>query len=73
MFNRELKVSVVKPNKSNAPEASEPNPYMDPETVNAVAKDFIRNTVLTLGAAFAAKRVLDTVCEIAIIAAKSKL
>ena len=73
MFKRELSVKMVKPSKANATEASEPNPYMDPETMNIIAQDFVRNAALTIGAAFAAKKILTTVCDIAIIAAKAKL
>jgi hypothetical protein len=73
MLKRSIQVSVVKTPSTNASEEVVAKPYQDPELMNTIAKDFVRNAAITIGAAFAAKKVLDTACQIAIIAAKSKL
>lgn len=72
MLSRSLQVSVVKTPKSEATEEVAVRPYQDPELMNTIAKDFVRTTAITLGAAFAAGKVLNTICEIATIAAKAK-
>lgn len=71
--NRSLKVQMVKtPKQPEAAEVREPRVRVDPLLINYIAKDQVKHTVTILGAAFAAKKVLDTVCEIAVIKANRK-
>lgn len=72
--NRALQVKMVKTDDSNTtPEETVVRPYQDPEVMNKIAQDLIRNTTLTIGAAVGGYKVLSTICEIAKIAAKAKL
>jgi hypothetical protein len=72
--NRSLQVSVVKTQPTNnTPEEVVVNPYLDPEKMNIIAQDLIKNTAITIGAAVGGYKVLTTICEIAKIAAKAKL
>ncbi len=73
MFNnRALQVKMVK--TANPEDTTETivRPYQDPELMNTIAKDLIKNTTITVGSAIAGYKVLTTICEIAKIAAKAK-
>lgn len=73
MLNRALQVKMVKTPKPSATEDVVANPYLDPEKMNAIAQDLIKNAAITIGTAVGGYKVLTTICEIAKIAAKAKL
>lgn len=73
MFNnRALQVKMVKTANPEDTTENVVRPYQDPELMNAIAKDLIKNATITIGTAVGGYKVLTTICEIAKIAAKAK-
>jgi hypothetical protein len=46
---------------------------VDPEQIAEIAKDYTLLTIGAIGAAFAANKIVNTICDIAKIAAQAKL
>jgi hypothetical protein len=69
--NRSIQMKFVKDadNVAEAPEVT----TVDPEQIAKIAKDYTVMTVGAIGAAIAANKIVNTICEIAVIAAKAKL
>ena len=72
MLNRSLKVSIQKDPAKPAAINAEPNPYLDPETMIPIAKGLVLDGAKLAGSLYAGAKILNTVCEIAKIAAKAK-
>lgn len=70
--NRALQMTLVNIDK-NAPAPAADIVAVDPELIAKIATEFATKTITTIGIAFAANRVLKTVCEIAVVAAKTQL
>lgn len=71
--NRAFHVQVVDPIATpNTTPPAEPKPPMDLVKLTAVTKHLVTHAAMVGGSAYAGKKILDTACEIAIIAAKAK-
>lgn len=69
--NRTLQMKIV---KDAEPGAETPQIItVDPEQIAEIAKDYTMMTVGAIGAVIAANKVVNTICEIAKIAAQAKL
>lgn len=72
--NRALQVKMVKDNKEPSFSSTTTGHWhLEPEQINKIVKDQVKNTVIVVGGALAAKKLLSTICEVAVIAAKAKL
>lgn len=70
--NHAFQVQMVKKNgKKNQTETDEAL-HVDPELINTIVKDQVQNAALAVGSVVLASKLLNTVSEIAIIAAKAK-
>lgn len=69
--NRSIQMKIVKDAEPGAetPEIT----VVDPEQIGKIAKDYTMLTVGAIGAAVAANKIVNTICEIAVLAAKAKL
>lgn len=70
--NRELRVRLA----NTKDETNDPTvevKTVDPEQIAKIATDYTVKTIGAIGAVIAANKVLSTVCEIAVVAAKAKL
>lgn len=70
--NRELRVRLA----NTKDETNDPTveiKTVDPEQIAQIATDYTVKTIGAIGAVIAANKVLSTVCEIAVVAAKAKL
>lgn len=73
MFNnRHMQVKFVKDNATTTPDTVEVK-NVDPEQIAQIATEFTIKTIGAIGTVIAANRVLKTVCEIAVVAAKAKI
>jgi len=69
--NRALEVSMVKKNQQTEGPRLDGKTYVEPfdiDKINEVIKDQVQNTAMVLGAAYAAKKGIDTLSELIIIA-----
>lgn len=72
--NRALQVKMVKTDAAVVDHEENVVPaYQDPELMNQIAKDFVRSTAIVIVASLAAAVVLNTLSQIAVKAAESKL
>lgn len=72
--NRALLVQLAeKPKQQTTSGNTNPTLSLDPEEINQIAKEQVQNLGVVIGAVFAARVVLNTVSEIAIITAKAKI
>jgi hypothetical protein len=72
--NRAIQVTFPKTEKTTNPTTPVPEiPTVDPEQIAQIATEFAVKTIGAIGVAIAANRVLGTICEIAVVAAKAKL
>lgn len=72
--NRAVQVSLVNTKKAveNGIEEA-PVTEVDPEQIAKIATEYTIKTIGAIGAVIAANRVLSTICEIAVVAAKAKI
>lgn len=70
--NRALQVRMVKSNPQDSTDATVVH-NLDPEQINMIAKEQIKNVAIAVGAVVAGSKFLSTVSEIAIITAKAKI
>lgn len=71
--NKAFQIQMVDP-KTDEPNGPTTNVFnIDPEETAKVATDFVVKTVGVIGAVIAANKVLTTICDVAVIAAKAKL
>lgn len=68
-----LQISVAKNPKPDSNAPSEPNLYLDPTTMLPIVRELSIDAAKLSFAFYAGVKVLNTVCEIATIAAKAKL
>lgn len=73
MFNRTLSVQLAKPSKPGKDGTTEPTPDVDWDKIGKIAQETSKEVGKVVVVAYAAKKLIDTVSQIAIIAAKSKL
>lgn len=69
--NRSIQMKFVK-DADNAPDATEVT-GVDPELIAKIATDYTIKTIGAVGVVIAGNRVLKTICEIAVVAAKAKI
>jgi hypothetical protein len=69
--NRSIQMKFVKDAEpgTDTPDVT----VVDPEQIAKIATEYTIKTITVVTAAIAANRVLKTVCEIAVVAAKAKL
>lgn len=69
--NRSIQMKIVKDaeNTSDAPEVK----VVDPTQIAEIATDFTIKTIGAIGAVIAANKILNTICEVAVITAKAKI
>lgn len=65
---RALQITMVEPTTPVGPVIS-----IDPETIQKLAKDYTLYAAGVVGVIFAANKILDTTCKIAVITAKAKI
>lgn len=65
--NRSLQVQMVKTPKQKDSTDTHECAHMSLEQINVFAKDQVRNLAVVSAGLYAAKKVLDTTCQIAII------
>lgn len=68
--NKAVQVTLV-----NKPEAAEPTTEVistNPEEIAQIATEFAVKTIGAVGAVIAGHKILSTICDIAVIAAKAK-
>lgn len=71
---RALQVQLVKKNNSNKTTDTDVEQlHVDAEKIAQIIKDNAKPALITIGIIVAANKILNTACEIAIIAAKAKL
>lgn len=70
--NRALQVKMVNTkNETDAPSVEVQT--VDPEQIAKIATDYTLKTIGAIGAVIAANKVLNTICEVAVVAAKAKI
>ena len=69
--NRAIQMKFVK-DADNGADTTEVK-TVDPEQIAKIATDYTIKTIGTVGAVIAANKVLNTICEIAVVAAKAKI
>jgi len=70
--NREMRIKLV----NTKDQQDTPNTEVvsvDPEQITKIATEFTVKTIGAVGAVIAGHKVLSTICEIAVVAAKAKL
>lgn len=73
MFNnRSMQVKFVKDAKTTGAEETVVK-TVDAAEIAKIATDYTVKTIGTIGAVIAANKVLNTICEVAVIAAKAKI
>lgn len=70
--NRALQVRMVKSNPQDSTDATVVT-NLDPEQINKIAKEQVKNVAIAVGVVVAGSKLMNTVSEIAIIAAKAKI
>lgn len=72
--NKAVQIQMVDA-KKNAESVIEDTPVhtVDPAEIAQIAADYTIQTVVAVGAVIAANKVLTTICDIAVLAAKAKL
>ena len=72
--NKAVQIQMVD-TKKNAESVIEDTPVrtVDPAEIAQIAADYTIQTVVAVGAVIAANKVLTTICDIAVLAAKAKL
>lgn len=73
MFNRTLSVQLAKPTKPGKDATTEPTPEVDWEKIGKIAQDTSKEVGKVVVLAYAAKKLIDTASQIAVIVAKSQL
>ena len=68
--NRSIQMKFVK--DADAPDQAEIK-VVDPKEIAEIATEFTLKTIGAVGAVIAANKVLNTICDVAVIAAKAKL
>jgi hypothetical protein len=71
--NRALQVRLVPTAKAGTTSDSTDVVVMDPEKISLIASEFVTRTSVTVGIVYAGVKVVNTISQIAIIAAKAKL
>jgi hypothetical protein len=72
--NRAVQVSLVNTKKAAESGVEEtPIQLVDPEQIAQIATEYTVKTIGTIGAVIAANKLLSTICEIAVVAAKAKI
>lgn len=69
--NRTLQMKIVKDAEPGA-EQTEVK-IVDPKEIAEIATEYTLKTIGAVGAVIAANKILNTICEVAVIAAKAKL
>lgn len=69
--NRAVQVKFVK-DADNGAGTTEVK-VVDPEQIAKIATEYTIKTIGAIGAVIAANRVLNTICEVAVVAAKAKI
>jgi hypothetical protein len=69
--NRAIQMTFVKPADQAAENAEVKT--VDPHQIAQIATEYTIKTIGAVGAVIAANRVLNTICEIAVVAAKAKI
>lgn len=70
--NREVRVQMVKtPSQKGDPTTREPRARMNPYQIDEIITDHTKQIAMIVGTAYVVKKVLDTVSEISLIAARS--
>lgn len=69
--NRSIQMKIVKDaeNGAETPEIK----IVDPTEIAEISTEFALKTIGAIGAVIAANKIINTVCEIAIVAAKAKI
>lgn len=70
--NRAVQVKLVNTKNEESP-ATTVIETVDPEKIAQIATEFTIKTIGAVGAVIAANKVMSTICEIAVVAAKAKL
>lgn len=69
--NRSVQVKLVKDaDNSTAPTEIK---VVDPREIAEIATEYTMKTIGTIGAVIAANKLMNTICEVAVIAAKAKI
>jgi hypothetical protein len=69
--NRSIQMKIVK-DADTTSDTTEVK-MMDPEQIATIATEFTLKTIGAVGVVVAGNRVLKTICEIAVVAAKAKI
>ena len=70
--NRAFQVQMVRTGNEDPHNTPTETRSMDPELISQLVQDHVYQTTVVVGTAVIATKVLSTLCEIAIIAAKAK-
>jgi len=71
--NAAVQIKMVNTKKQDADPQVAEEPTLDPQEIAQIATEYTVKLVGAVGVAIAANRVLSTICDIAVIAAKAKL
>lgn len=71
--NHAFQVKVVNTKKQENETPAVDTTMVDPEQIAQIATEYTVKAIGAIGIAIAANRVLSTICEIAVVAAKAKL
>lgn len=69
--NLGLQVKMVNTKKKDD-NSKDADTFVDPEQISKIATDFTVRAIGAVGVVIAANKVLNTICDIAVIAAKAK-
>jgi hypothetical protein len=72
--NRAFQVKMVRDDTApNAVQEAVECTHFDPKEIAAITSIFVERTITAVFTAYAGKKVLDTICKIAVISAKAKI
>lgn len=71
--NRAVQITMVKTAEPSTTAPTADTSSMDPEQIAQIATEFTVKTIGAIGAVIAGHKVLSTICEIAVVAAKAKI
>jgi hypothetical protein len=71
--NAAVQIKMVNTKKQNDDPQVAEEPTLDPQEIAQIATEFAVKFVGAVGVTIAANRVLTTICDIAVIAAKAKI
>lgn len=70
--NREVRIRLAKTQENEMDDQTTNVIPVDPETIAKIATDYTVKTIGAIGIVIAGHKVLSTICDIAVVAAKAK-